>query len=68
MKLIMRSLYDELRQNDDNSYAVNTNGEDQIVKIFRDDKLIAKRVKKKKKISYFGIKNCEQFIKEVELE
>jgi len=64
MKLIMRSEFDNLRLNDNHSYETDTNGDKQIVKIYCQDILIAKRVKHKKSIRYFGVSNYKQYLTE----
>lgn len=62
MKLIMKTEFDNLRLNPDHSYDVNSNGDKQVVKIYRNDQLIAKKTKIKKSIRYFAIKNYQQFL------
>ncbi len=62
MKLIMRSEFDNLRKNPLHSYESDVNGEKQIVKIFHDGALIAKKVTLKKSIRYFGAYGYQQFL------
>jgi hypothetical protein len=62
MKLIMRSEFDNLRKNPLHSYESDVNGEKQIVKIFHEDQLIAKKVTLKKSIRYFGVHGYQQFL------
>jgi len=62
MKLIMRSEFDNLRLNDNHSYEADSNGDKQVVKIFSGGTLIAKMVKHKKSIRYFGIKNYQDYL------
>ena len=62
MKLIMRSEFDNLRLNQAHSYEVDKNGDKQVVKIYCDDLLIAKKVTVKKSIRYFGVKNYKNFL------
>ncbi|REL26298.1 hypothetical protein DXX93_06685 [Thalassotalea euphylliae] len=62
MKLIMRSEFDNLRLNDQHSYDSDSNGDKQIVRIYCGDTLIAKRVKHKKSIRYFGIQGYQQYL------
>ncbi|NMP31222.1 hypothetical protein HII17_06585 [Thalassotalea sp. M1531] len=64
MKLIMRSEFDNLRLNEQYSYETDSNGDKQIVKIYCDDILIAKRVKHKKSIRYFGVADYERYMTE----
>lgn len=59
MKLIMRSEFDNLRLNNNHSYTSDTNGDKQVIKIYAADELIAKRVKLKKSIRYFGAPGYE---------
>lgn len=62
MKLIMRTEYDNLRNNPLHSVESDVNGDKQVVKIFQNGQLIAKRVKLKKSIRYFAIKGYENFL------
>lgn len=62
MKLIMKTEFDNLRDNDKHAYETDTNGEKQIVKIYYGEILIAKRVTLKKSIRYFGIKGYQQYL------
>lgn len=64
MKLIMRSEFDNLRLNPNHQYAVDSNGDKQVVKIYCDSELIAKKIKLKKSIRYFAVKNYQQFLQE----
>lgn len=62
MKLIMRTEFDNLRLNDNHSYTSDTNGDKQVIKIYVGDELIAKRVKLKKSIRYFGAQGYEKHL------
>lgn len=62
MKLIMRSEFDNLRLNEAHDYETDSNGDKQVVKIFCNDELIAKRVKLKKSIRYFGVGHYQTFL------
>ncbi|GLX84827.1 hypothetical protein tloyanaT_10790 [Thalassotalea loyana] len=62
MKLIMRSEFDDLRENPNHQYDVDKNGDKQVVKIYCNDLLIAKKVTHKKSIRYFGIKQYKDFL------
>ena len=62
MKLIMRSEFDSLRLDDRNEYEVDKNGDTQVVKIYRDGKLIAKKKTQKKSVRYFGVSGYEQYL------
>lgn len=62
MKLIMRSEFDNLRNNELHSYQADRNGDKQVVKIFKNDEMIAKKVTVKKSIRYFAVKNYQDFL------
>jgi len=62
MKLIMKTEFDNLRLNVKHSYDTDTNGDKQVVKIYCNGLLIAKKLKLKKSIRYFAIKNYHQFL------
>lgn len=62
MKLIMKTEFDNLRLNDKHQFETDSNGDKQVVKIYCDDKLIAKRIQQKKSIRYFGVGNYEQYL------
>ncbi|NMP16933.1 MULTISPECIES: hypothetical protein [unclassified Thalassotalea] len=64
MKLIMRTEFDDLRLNENHAYDVDSNGDKQIVKIYCDEKLIAKKVTQKKSIRYFGVKEYQDYLSE----
>lgn len=50
----MKTEFDDLSSNEKHHYETDTNGEKQVVKIYCNQKLIAKKVKLKKSIRYFG--------------
>ena len=58
----MKTEFDNLSLNDDHSFETNTNGDKQVIKIYCGDTLIAKKVKHKKSIRYFGINEYQQYI------
>ena len=62
MKLIMRSEFDNLRMNPFQDYQSDVNGDKQVVKIFRNNHLIAKKITLKKSIRYFAVKGFQQFL------
>ncbi|ARD43324.1 hypothetical protein [Colwellia sp. PAMC 21821] len=64
MKLIMRTEFDNLRKNPLNGYQSDVNGEKQVVKIYRNEQLIAKRITLKKSIRYFAVSGYQQFLTE----
>ncbi len=62
MKLIMKTEFDNLRLNEQHSYESDSNGDKQVIKIFCDELLIAKKVKHKKSIRYFGINGYQEYL------
>ncbi|MBA6389192.1 hypothetical protein H4J38_00185 [Colwellia sp. BRX10-3] len=62
MKLIMRSEFDNLRNNPLHDVKSDVNGEKQIIKIYRFEHLIAKRNTLKKSIRYFAVSGYQQFL------
>lgn len=58
----MKTEFDNLRLNDNHSYESDSNGDKQVIKIFCNNELIAKKVTIKKSIRYFGAQNYKQFI------
>jgi hypothetical protein len=50
----MKTEFDDLRLNKNHQHEVNNNGDKQVVKIYCNNELIAKKVKIKKSIRYFG--------------
>ena len=62
MKLIMRSAFNNLRLNPLHRIESDVNGEKKIVKIFRNEQLIAKKITLKKSIRYLAIKHHLQYL------
>jgi len=62
MKLIMKTEFDNLRLNPTHQYEINNNGDKQVVKIYCKSTLIAKKLKLKKSIRYFAVKNYQQYL------
>lgn len=62
----MRTEFDDLRLNDNHQFETDNNGDKQIVKIYVSEKLIAKRVKQKKSIRYFGADGYKQYLTNTE--
>tara|TARA_R110000787_G_scaffold252212_2_gene357698 strand:+ start:1647 stop:1850 length:204 start_codon:yes stop_codon:yes gene_type:complete len=62
MKLIMRTEFDNLRKNPLHDYQSDINGDKQVIKIYRNERLIAKKITLKKSIRYFAVKGFEQFL------
>jgi hypothetical protein len=62
MQLIMKTEFDNLRLNDKHNYDSDSNGDKQVIKIYCEDKLIAKKLKQKKSIRFFGIKEYKEYL------
>jgi hypothetical protein len=62
MKLITRSAFDALRLNDQHEYDTDASGDTQIVRIYRDGQLIAKKKTQKKSVRYFGVAGYEKYL------
>ena len=62
MKLIMKTEFDNLRLNQQHDYETDSNGDKQVVKIYCGDLLIAKKLKQKKSIRYFGVTNYANYL------
>lgn len=58
----MRTEFDNLRLNDDYQFDTDTNSDKQVVKIYCKDKLIAKMIKHKKSIRYFGVPEYKDYL------
>ena len=62
MQLIMKTEFDNLRENDNHCYDTDSNGDKQVVKIYCGELLIAKKVKLKRSLRYFGINNYQEYL------
>ena len=62
MQLIMKTEFDDLRLNPNHEYETDSNGDKQVVKIYCEQQLIAKKIKHKKSIRYFAVKHYRQFL------
>lgn len=62
MKLIMKTEFDNLRLNKNHDYDTDSNGDKQVVKVYSRDLLIAKKIKQKKSIRYFGIATYQDYL------
>ena len=62
MKMIMKTEFENLQHNEDYSYEVDSNSDKQIVKIYCNEQLIAKKIKLKKSIRYFAVKEYQQYL------
>jgi len=58
----MKTEFDDLRKNSLHQYQTDSNGDKQVVKIYFGELLIAKMIKLKKSIRYFGIKGYQQYL------
>jgi len=62
MKLILKTEFACLRDNDNHHYDVDKNGDKEVLKIYFKDKLIAKRVTFKKSIRFFGVSGYSDYL------
>jgi len=60
--LIMKTEFENLQQNDAHSYDVDTNSDKQVLKIYCGEVLIAKKIKQKKSIRYFGVRDYQKYL------
>ena len=60
----MKTEFENLQQNDAHSFEADTSVNKQVVKIYCDEKLIAKKIKLKKTIRYFGVKGYQQYLRD----
>jgi len=58
----MKIEFDNLSTNPRHLYQTDKNGDKQIVKIYSCELLIAKMIKHKKSVRYFGIKGYSQYL------
>lgn len=62
----MKTEFDNLRLNKAHQYDVDNNGDKQVVKIYCDEHLIAKKIKMKKSIRYFGAEGYKKYLSDNE--
>ena len=62
MQLIMRSEFDNLRLNDQHEYETDKSGNKAVVKIWKGEVLIAKKITEKKSTRYFGCKEYKDYL------
>jgi len=62
MKLIMRTEFENLQTNPLHGYQSDVNGEKQVVKLYQNEQLIAKKITLKKSIQYFAVDGYQQFL------
>jgi len=62
MKLIMKTEFDNLRENDNHCYDTDSNGDKQVVKIYCGERLIAKKLTQKKSVRFFGIDGYQMYL------
>lgn len=60
----MKTEFDNLRKNPLHQYQTDSNGDKQVVKIYFGELLIAKMIKLKKSIRYFGVKDYAKYLLE----
>lgn len=58
----MKTEFDNLRLNPSHDIVADKNGDKQVVKIYVAEQLIAKRIKQKKSIRYFGADSYQQYL------
>ncbi|WP_373083002.1 hypothetical protein [Zhongshania sp.] len=58
----MKTEFENLQQNDAHSYEVDTNTDKQVLKIYCGEVLIAKKIKQKKSIRYFGVQAYKDYL------
>ena len=62
MKLIMKTEFNNLRDNDKHYFDSDSNGDKQVLKIYCGEQLIAKRLTQKKSIRYFGVDGYQKYL------
>lgn len=62
----MKTEFDNLRLNAVHQYEVDNNGDKQVVKIYCNSQLIAKKIKMKKSIRFFGADGYEKHLTDIE--
>ncbi len=62
----MKSEFDNLRLNNNHEFEADSNGNKQVVKIYCKGELIAKKVKIKKSIRYFGAEGYSAHLSETD--
>lgn len=62
MKLIMKTEFDNLKDNDSQYYDTNSNGDKQVIRIYCGEVLIAKKITLKKSVRYFGIQDYQDYL------
>ena len=58
----MKTEFDNLKNNKQHYYECDNNGDKQVIKIYVQDILIAKKVKIKKSVRYFAVQNYLQYL------
>lgn len=58
----MKTEFDDLRLNENHQFDTDSNGEKQVVKIYANGQLIAKKIKHKKSIRYFAIDGYKKLL------
>jgi hypothetical protein len=58
----MKTDFDNLKFNQAHTFSADSNSDKQVVKVYREQQLIAKKIKLKKSIRYFAIQGYQQFL------
>ena len=58
----MKTEFDDLRLNENHQFDTDSNGDKQVVRIYANEQLIAKKIKQKKSIRYFAIDGYQQYL------
>jgi len=58
----MKTEFDNLRMNSDHNYDTDSSGEKQVVKVYCVKLLIAKKIKLRKSVRYFGVSTYQQYL------
>lgn len=62
MKLIMKTEFDNLKDNDNYCYDTDSNGDKKVLRIYCDQLLIAKRLTLKRSVRYFGVNDYQKYL------
>ncbi|WP_223271563.1 hypothetical protein [Colwellia hornerae] len=64
----MKTAFDDLRKNPLHQYQSDANGEKQVVKVYVGELLIAKMIKLKKSVRYFGVEGYQNYLLETKID
>ena len=62
LKLIMKTEFNNLRENDNHCYDTDSNGDKQVIRVYCGELLIAKKITLKKSVRFFGINSYQQYL------